>query len=262
MSNNTEGDTAYRSTRAPLTLDRENRKVLGVCGGFARYLEVPSALVRVIYCVACLASPFLIIAYFVMYWLLDDEERPARIKAAMGGKARMSGFSEKSRKQASAEADLDAVETGFDEGETEPQTPRFDLKRPLHRSRSNARIAGVCAGVANYLGISTFLVRLVTFLSLFILGGVTLWGYVIFWIVLDKEPKGRKVTGRRSYSKRRQSRQNDQNDRPIDDEEELDNGLDIETCGNALRAAEKKLQDVEAFMTSKQFRLHCEINRI
>lgn len=246
MSSNADDDTVYRRPRAPLTLDRENRKVLGVCGGFARYLEVPSALVRVIYCVACFASPFLIIVYFVMYWVLDDDERPARIKAAMGG------FSDRSRKQqrtpepeSGPAADADAQ-----------SPPRFDLKKPLYRSRRNVRIAGVCAGVADYLGISTFIVRLVTFLSLFILGGVSLWAYVIFWIVLDKEPKARKVTGRRS------SHGQDEQAQTMEEVEEPDSHLDIDRCSTALRAAEKRLQNVEAFITSKQFRLHCEINRI
>lgn len=240
MNSNADDDTVYRRPRAPLTLDRENRKVLGVCGGFARYLEVPSALVRVIYCVACLASPFLIIVYFVMYWLLDDEERPARIKAAMGG------FSDKNKKQQTAAPEADPVTP-----DTTADSPRFDIRKPLYRSRRNVRIAGVCAGVADYLGISTFIVRVVTFLSLFILGGVTLWAYVIFWIVLDKEPKARKVSGQR----RGQSQ-------AMDDIDEPDSRLDIDHCSNALRAAEKRLQGVEAFITSKQFRLHCEINRI
>jgi len=250
MNSNADDDTVYRRARAPLTLDRENRKVLGVCGGFARYLEVPSALVRVIYCVACFASPFLIIVYFVMYWLLDDEERPARIKAAMGGFAN----NNKNRSTATAESEPETepeAATG-----SEAQSPRFDLKKPLYRSRSNARIAGVCAGVADYLGISTFIVRLVTFLSLFILGGVSLWAYVIFWIVLDKEPKVRKVTGRRN------SRHRDAQAQTADESQTTDSCPDIDQCHNALRAAEKKLQEVEAFMTSKQFRLHCEINRI
>ncbi len=250
MNSNADDDTVYRRTRAPLTLDRENRKVLGVCGGFARYLEVPSALVRVIYCVACFASPFLIIVYFVMYWLLDDDERPARIKAAMGG------FSDKSRKQRAAaqQSEREAEPEPEPVMDTEPTGARFDLKKPLYRSRSNVRIAGVCAGVADYLGISTFLVRLVTFLSLFILGGVSLWAYVIFWIVLDKEPKARKVTGRRNG--RRHGAETAAEDQTTD------NCPDIDQCHSALRAAEKRLQGVEAFMTSKQFRLHCEINRI
>lgn len=245
MNNNADDDTVYRRSRAPLTLDRENRKVLGVCGGFARYLEVPSALVRVIYCVACLASPFLIIVYFVMYWLLDDEDRPARIKAAMGG------FSDKNRKQQAAAPEPEPVAP-----ETATDSPRFDIRKPLYRSRRNVRIAGVCAGIADYLGISTFLVRVVTFLSLFILGGVTLWAYVIFWIVLDKEPKARKV------SEQRRGRSHGRQDQTMDDIDEPDSRPDIDHCSDALRAAEKRLQDVEAFITSKQFRLHCEINRI
>lgn len=245
--NSNDDDTVYRRPRAPLTLDREHRKVLGVCAGFARYLEVPSALVRVIYCVACLASPFLIIVYFVMYWLLDDEERPARIKAAMGG------FSDKSKKQQqSAPPEPDPMDAG-----TAPDTaPRFDLRKPLYRSRSNVRVAGVCAGIADYLGISSFIVRTVTLLSLFILGGVTLWAYVIFWIVLDKEPKARKVRGERAGQNSGEAGQT------VDDIDKPDSRLDIDTCSNALRAAEKRLQNVEAFITSKQFRLHCEINRI
>src|SRR5690554_5141328 len=72
--------------RSKLRLDRENRKLLGVCGGFANYLDVPAALVRVIYCIACLVSPVLLIVYFVLYWLLEDEDRPARIKDAINGK--------------------------------------------------------------------------------------------------------------------------------------------------------------------------------
>lgn len=245
MNSNADDDNVYRRPRAPLTLDRENRKVLGVCGGFARYLEVPSALVRVIYCVACLASPFLIIVYFVMYWLLEDEERPARIKAAMGG------FSDKSRKQQTTTPEPEQVDP-----EAAAQSTRFDLRKPLYRSRSNVRIAGVCAGIADYLGISTFIVRTVTLLSLFILGGVSLWAYVIFWIVLDKEPKARKVT------KQRRDRKNGEQAQEIDDVEESVSRLNIDNCSHALRATEKRLQDVEAFITSKQFRLHCEINRI
>lgn len=250
MNSNADDDTAYRRTRAPLTLDRENRKVLGVCGGFARYLEVPSALVRVIYCVACFASPFLIIVYFVMYWLLDDEERPARIRAAMGG------FSDKSRKQQPSAAEPESGPEQEAPVDTGAPGPRFDLKKPLYRSRRNVRIAGVCAGVADYLGISTFIVRLVTFLSLFILGGVTLWAYVIFWIVLDKEPKARKVTGRRN------GRHHGAQAETMAEDQTTENCPDIDQCHNALHAAEKRLQEVEAFMTSKQFRLHCEINRI
>jgi len=242
MSKNTEQEEILTRSRPQLRLDRANRKLLGVCGGFARYLDVPPALVRVIYCVACLASPFLILVYFVLYWILEDDERPARIKAAI------SGMSSGSTKKTSTADNIDQTARSSER--------RFDLKRPLYRSRTNVRLAGVCAGFADYLGISTFIVRLVTFLSLFILGGVTLWAYVIFWIILDKEPKAGK------NSRKRKTEQHDYSNTENVASEPDFTEQDFDKCAVTLQAAEHRLREVEAFITSKQFRLHCEINRI
>lgn len=255
MSRNTEQDETFTHARPQLRLDRANRKLLGVCGGFARYLDVPAALVRVIYCVACLASPFLILIYFVLYWLLEDDERPARIKAAI------SGLSSGSRQKTSTNLGDDLDDT---EHNNRADSRRFDSKRPLYRSRSNVRLAGVCAGIADYLGVSTFIVRLLTFISLFILGGVTLWGYVIFWIVLDKEPKADKNSGNRVSSKRAHcAADNTASDYGhTAQQSELTGEQVFDNCAATLQAAERRLREVEAFITSKQFRLHCEINRI
>lgn len=238
MSNQTDQQDAFAPRRPRLALDRENRKLLGVCGGFARYLEVPAALVRVIYCIACLVSPVLLIIYFVLYWLLQDEDRAARIKAAV---SRTPDSESTDNKEG---ADMHASM------HSEPRAGRrFNIKRPLHRSRHNVRVAGVCAGIAEYLDVSTFLVRAITLMSLFILGGITIWGYVILWIVLDKEPKFSKkgvAAGQRGQAgtNREESR------------------IHVEQCIANLRATEQRLQEVEAFITSKQFRLYCEINRI
>ena len=43
------------SMRAPLTLDSEKARWLGVCAGIARWLDLPIALVRVIF-VICIRS--------------------------------------------------------------------------------------------------------------------------------------------------------------------------------------------------------------
>lgn len=258
MSRNTEQDEIFTHARPQLRLDRVNRKLLGVCGGCARYLDVPAALVRVIYCVACLTSPFLILIYFVLYWLLEDDERPARIKAAI------SGLSSGNRQKTSAEYGADLGDT---EHNNRADSRRFDIKRPLYRSRSNVRLAGVCAGIADYLGVSTFIVRLLTFISLFILGGVTLWGYVIFWIVLDKKPKADKNSDNRGSSERSHHATDNTASTTSDDgyaaqNSETSGEQDFDNCAATLQAAELRLREAEAFITSKQFRLHCEINRI
>lgn len=63
-------------------------------------------------------------------------------------------------------------------------------RRPhrLYRSRQHRIIAGVCGGLAEYLGWSPTRVRLLTLLS-FILPGTQVIIYIIMWIVVPNEPR-------------------------------------------------------------------------
>lgn len=56
----------------------------------------------------------------------------------------------------------------------------------LRRSRSNRVIGGVCGGLAAYFGIDVAVVRLLMFLLIFF-GGISLWVYIILWIVIPSE---------------------------------------------------------------------------
>lgn len=59
--------------------------------------------------------------------------------------------------------------------------------RALRRSRSNRMIAGVCGGLAEFFGISSFWIRLAFLLAL-IPGGVPgILVYVVMWIVVPSE---------------------------------------------------------------------------
>ncbi|MBQ1978883.1 MAG: PspC domain-containing protein, partial [Alistipes sp.] len=53
--------------------------------------------------------------------------------------------------------------------------------------RVNRSIAGVCSGIADYFDLDVTLIRLVTFLMIF-LGSLSIWIYVILWIVIPEEP--------------------------------------------------------------------------
>lgn len=61
-------------------------------------------------------------------------------------------------------------------------------ERPvLRRSKSNRMIAGVCGGLAEFFGISSFWFRL-AFLIALLPGGVPgLLPYIIMWIVIPSE---------------------------------------------------------------------------
>ena len=58
----------------------------------------------------------------------------------------------------------------------------------LTRSRDDAKIAGVCAGVARYLGIDVTLVRILWVLLAIWPPAIGLIAYIVCWIVMPKEP--------------------------------------------------------------------------
>jgi phage shock protein C len=66
-----------------------------------------------------------------------------------------------------------------------PPPPRPAKK--LYRSRTDQKIAGVCAGIAHYLDIDPTLVRLIWVAMVLFAGGGVL-AYLIAWIVIDEEP--------------------------------------------------------------------------
>jgi phage shock protein PspC (stress-responsive transcriptional regulator) len=60
--------------------------------------------------------------------------------------------------------------------------------KPLTRSASNRMIAGVCAGLGEYLGIDPTIVRLLTVLAFFTgFGGIAIV-YLIMAIVVPEQP--------------------------------------------------------------------------
>lgn len=58
--------------------------------------------------------------------------------------------------------------------------------KQLRRSRTNRSIAGVCAGLADYLGVDVTVMRILA-LSLVIFGGMSLWVYIILWLLIPEE---------------------------------------------------------------------------
>lgn len=62
------------------------------------------------------------------------------------------------------------------------------MTRRLYRSRSNAMVGGVAAGIAEYFDLDPTLIRLVWVLLLFTGTGLLL--YLIAWIVIPPAPEG------------------------------------------------------------------------
>ena len=69
--------------------------------------------------------------------------------------------------------------------------PRHDLRpsrRRLYRDTRRAWLCGVCAGIADYFGVSPGLVRLLVFLSALAFTFPTVLGYLIAAFVLPRRP--------------------------------------------------------------------------
>lgn len=61
--------------------------------------------------------------------------------------------------------------------------------KKLYRSRTDRKIAGVCGGIAEYLGVDVIVVRLI-FVALLLVGvGPIILLYLIMWLVVPEEPQ-------------------------------------------------------------------------
>jgi phage shock protein C len=64
-----------------------------------------------------------------------------------------------------------------------------DNVRRLYRSTDDRMIAGVCAGLAEYIDIDPTIVRLLFVLGL-LAGGATFWAYLVMMLVVPEESHG------------------------------------------------------------------------
>ena len=66
----------------------------------------------------------------------------------------------------------------------------MNSKKTIYRDAKHGRIAGVCAGIAEYFGLEVWLVRILTVTAFFLLAGpFVLVSYVACWFIFDKKPQ-------------------------------------------------------------------------
>ena len=60
------------------------------------------------------------------------------------------------------------------------------MNRRLLRSRTDRIIGGVCGGLAQYFGLDSSALRVISAL-LILFGGMSVWVYLILWLVIPEE---------------------------------------------------------------------------
>jgi len=71
---------------------------------------------------------------------------------------------------------------GYNEGNKTINEENMNAPRKFFRDSEDKKIAGVCSGLALYLGIDVVFVRII-FLVALICGTAGFWAYIIFWVV-------------------------------------------------------------------------------
>ena len=61
------------------------------------------------------------------------------------------------------------------------------MAKKLYLDKENGKLAGVCAGLAEYLNLDVTVVRII-FLIALILGTFGFWAYVIIWALAPQKP--------------------------------------------------------------------------
>ncbi|TQP28188.1 envelope stress response membrane protein PspC [Vibrio cholerae] len=136
-----------------------------------------------------------------------------------------------------------------------PQTGEIAMsKRELYRDPYNGKIAGVCAGLANYFGLEVWLVRILV-ITAALLGGtfLVLVAYVAMALMLEKLPKQYREDIRSQQAHTLKSKPWAQGQAP----KEL-----LYTLDRDLSQVETRIRSVEAYVTSEAFKVNREFRKL
>lgn len=206
-----------------LHLNREERKFLGVCAGIADYLEVEPWTVRLLFLVALLMGAWFLIPVYFGFWFC-----------------------------------LGNTSESFRDNSTVRHFRNVDYKKRLYRNAEEGKFLGVCAGIADYLEVDVTVVRLITFVLLFIAGPIPWFAYFGAYFVLDKKPLHHPGYQRGAFA----AAPPPPGEEPPPREEFKPRRRDMKNCARKFSHLQYRLARMEAYVTSPQFKLHREFRSI
>lgn len=228
--------------RKTLHLDRENRKFLGVCAGVANFLEVEASTVRIVYFVGCIFGGwFLIPLYFIAWFLLDDNSASRR--------------------------------TSLTDNMMVNHFKNVDYRKKMYRNTRDKKVFGVCAGIADYLEVNVFAVRMFALVMVFMAGFPFLL-YLGAALILDPKPDylyeseaeaqapwkaARPGTHAEAEARHRAEAQHTRDELRGD---KYSKRREFQFCVRKFAALHERLARMEAYVTSNRFKLHREFRNI
>ncbi|MCE9678257.1 envelope stress response membrane protein PspC [Shewanella sp. AS1] len=125
--------------------------------------------------------------------------------------------------------------------------------RTLYRLPESGKIAGVCAGIADYFNFETWLVRVLA-ASIFLLGGtgIVIVIYILLWMILDVKPSSAK--DKQHHKEIEVKKKVWQAGEPAK--------MALRDVSQQFKDLDTRLQNLERHVTSDSFDLKREINNL
>ena len=145
----------------------------------------------------------------------------------------------------------------------------------LYRNTSQGKLAGVCAGIADYFGWETWLVRILAVSGVLLGMGWFIVIYIAAWFILDKKPN--KATPSNQYGQSGQHKASEKNAEQADFDEETNESIKVKSriwqageppkqafhdIRRKFKTLERELQVIERYVTSPEFTVAREINKL
>lgn len=139
----------------------------------------------------------------------------------------------------------------------------------LYRNTREGKIAGVAAGLADYWDVAPWVVRLIWIGAFLFTGTLALWLYLGAWIVLDRRPVRADLQGEDSgeldyeadVEMEYDERYHDYRPRKVFRYSDS-TSVRLNRARERLDAALRRVEDMESYVTSRQYELNKEFSRL
>lgn len=125
-------------------------------------------------------------------------------------------------------------------------TPKYSRNK-LYRDPKNGMIRGVCAGIADYFGISVGIVRVAAVAGVFFFSLPVVIGYLIMGFALNPKPDGLYKSSDEEVFWRRTR---------------VDPSRTVSEIQHKFREVERRIRDAEAYVTSSEFKLNRDFKEL
>ena len=136
----------------------------------------------------------------------------------------------------------------------------------LYRNTRRSRVAGVCAGIADYWDVAHWVVRLLFIAAFLFTGTLALWAYLAGWLLLAPRPRG---------STPGESVEPPSPQRPMEYDERRHDyrpqnpfrysesaSVRLERAQERLEAALRRVEAMERYVTSRRYQLNKAFSRL